>query len=261
MESFTKMRRSVIASIFVLSAWVARAQLNPLTQPAPTPPSAPTPSAPLDAASAAMPGTDAPPPPAPVLVGTIDGDDYVSPTGTFKVRIPVLPSLGGTITDTANVVTFQDGFNTHISIAAFKQDATQRWQYSFLGIKDYLQYFLSNFVLPDFARAFPKVQLDTSGVYIKNFDGALIAFILLPGGSMFASRIPHVAEDAKPPVAKRGNMLFVKNGTIFVISTELAERVTEGSSYNKTSKEENDLLKERLVDIGNRMRFLTPPKP
>jgi hypothetical protein len=258
MENFTKMRRSAIVSIFALSALAAHAQLNPLIQPPPS--SVPPVPGPMEA-SAPPPGMDGPPPDAPVLIGTVEGDTYVSPTGIFKVPIPVLPSLGGVITDTQNVVTFQDAFNTHISIAAFKQDATQRWQLSFLGIKDYLQYFLNNFVLPDFAKSFPKVQLDTNGVYIKNFDGALIAFILLPGGSMFSSRIPHIADEAKPPVAKRGNMLFVKNGTIFVISTELAERVTEGSSYSQTSQQENDQLKERLVDIGNRIRFLAPAKP
>jgi hypothetical protein len=75
---------------------------------------------------------------------------------------------------------------------------------------------------------------------------------------MFASRIPRMLEDDKPPVAKRGNMLFVRNGYVFVISTELAERVTEGSSYKQTPEQENDVLKERLIDIGNRMRFLKP---
>ena len=182
----------------------------------------------------------------------------MSPTGTFKIPVPVLPALGGMITDTANVVTFQDEINTHISIAAFPQDATQRWQQSVMGTKDYLQYFLTTFVVPDFALSFPKIQLEKSGRFIPNFDGALVAYTLIPGGSMFASRTPRMIEDDKPPVAKRGNMLFVKNGYVFVISTELAERVTEGSSYKQTPEQENDVLKERLIDIGNRMRFLKP---
>ena len=199
-----------------------------------------------------------PSPAAGILKGAIDGDSYVSPTGTFKIPVPVLPGLGGMITDTANVVTFQDEINTHISIAAFPQDATQRWQQSVMGTKDYLQYFLTTFVLPDFALSFPKIQLEKGGRFISNFDGALVAYTLIPGGSMFASRIPRMVEDEKPPVAKRGNMLFVKNGYVFVISTELAERVTEGSSYKQTPEQENDVLKERLIDIGNRMRFLKP---
>ena len=59
-------------------------------------------------------------------------------------------------------------------------------------------------------------------------------------------------------VAKRGNMMFVKNGFIFVISTELAERITEGSTYHKTTDEEDTLLRDRLLDIANRIRFLSP---
>jgi len=34
--------------------------------------------------------------------------------------------------------------------------------------------------------------------------------------------------------------------------------VTEGSSYKQSADQENDLLKERLIDIANRMRFLKP---
>ena len=87
-----------------------------------------------------------PPPPAATLIGKVEGRTYVSPTGQFKVTIPVLPELGGDITDTPNVVTFQDDFNVHVSIAAFAQDATQRWEMSTRGLKDYLIYFFSNFV-------------------------------------------------------------------------------------------------------------------
>jgi hypothetical protein len=228
------MRLSALAPFLALIALAARAQ--------PTEPAAQIP-ADLGQGAAA-------------LIGKIEGDSYVSPTGSFKVPIPVLSALGGTITDTSNVVTFQDEFNTHISIAAFPMDATQRWQLSVLGMKEYLQYFLTNFFLPDFARAFPKTQLEKSGRYVSNFDGALIAYTLLPGGSMFASRLPHLTDDDKQPVAKRGNMLFVKNDNVFVISTELAERVTEGSSYKQTPEQENDLLKERLIDIANKIRFL-----
>ena len=206
----------------------------------------------------AAPPAGAPGPAAGILRGTIDGDSYVSPTGMFRIPVPVLPALGGMITDTANVVTFQDEINTHISIAAFSQDATQRWQQSVMGTKDYLQYFLTTFVVPDFALSFPKIQLEKSARFIPNFDGAVVAYTLIPGGSMFASRTPRMIEDDKPPVAKRGNMLFVKNGYVFVISTELAERVTEGSSYKQTPQQENDVLKDRLIDIGNRMRFLKP---
>ncbi len=196
---------------------------------------------------------DAPPP----IQGRVEGRTYVSPTGAFKVAIPVLPELGGTITDTANVVTFQDDFNIHISIAAFPQDASQRWEQSTRGLKDYLVYFFSNFVLSDFKQAFEGVSIESAKFVPGLLDGALMTHILLPGGSMFMDKIPVISGD-KAPVAKRGNLLFVKNGHIFVISVELAERALERSTYKKTVAEEDELLRQRLLEAVGRLTF---PKP
>ena len=181
------------------------------------------------------------------------------PPGHFVVRIPVLPELGGGVKDTVNVVTFQDAFNTHISIAAFRQDATQQWQLSTSGIKDYLTFFFNSYVRPDFTRTFKDARVESSGRFIPTVQGgAFIAYVLIPGGSMFAARTPPIEGDTSVPVAKRGNMLFVKNGFIFVISTELAERVTEGSTYKMTSDDEDKLLRDRLVDIASRINYLNP---
>src|SRR5688572_5185344 len=119
------------------------------------------------------------------LEGKIEGKTYVSPTGTFKVVIPVLAELGGDITDTPNVVTFQDDFNVHVSIAAFPQDATQRWEHSTRGAKDYLIYFFSNFVLADFKQTFEGVQIESAKFLPGTLDGALLTYILVPGGTMF----------------------------------------------------------------------------
>ena len=196
--------------------------------------------------------------PAPALAGRIEGRTYISPTGVFKVTIPVLPELGGSVTDTPNVVTFQDEFNTHVSIAAFPQDATQRWELSTRGLKDYLIYFFSNFVLADFKQAFEGAQIESAKFSPAQLDGALITNILLPGGSMFADKIPQY-DDGRVAIAKRGNLLFVKNGHIFVISTELAERVIEGKAYKKTTAEEDDILRQRLNDIVDKIQFAKPP--
>jgi hypothetical protein len=75
---------------------------------------------------------------------------------------------------------------------------------------------------------------------------------------MFADRVPRISGDGKPPVAKRGNLLFVKNGYIFIISTELAERVTEGHAYQKTTAEEDELLRQRLSDVVSKIVFAKP---
>jgi hypothetical protein len=193
----------------------------------------------------------------PGLVGKVEGRTYVSPTGTFKVVIPVLPELGGDITDTPNVVTFQDDFNVHVSIAAFPQDATQRWELSTRGLKDYLIYFFSNFVFADFKQTFPGAQIESAKFVPGQLDGSLLTYILVPGGSMFLDRVPALTD--RMPTAKRGNLLFVRNGHIFVISIELAERIVEGSLYKKTTAEEDELLRTRLTEIVNRITFAKPP--
>jgi len=194
----------------------------------------------------------------PGLQGKIEGKMYSSATGLFKMAIPVLPELGGDITDTPNVVTFQDDFNVHVSIAAFPQDATQRWELSTRGLKDYLIYFFSNFVLADFKQSFEGVQIESAKFIPGTQDGALLTYLLLPGGTMFGDRVPQLTAD-RIPVAKRGNMLFVKSGHIFVISIELAERVIEGKTYQKTAAEEDEILRQRLLDILNKIQFAKPP--
>jgi hypothetical protein len=196
--------------------------------------------------------------PPPALEGKVEGKRYVSPTGAYKVTIPVLPELGGSITDTPNVVTFQDDFNVHISIASFPQDATQRWELSTRGTKDYLIYFFSNFVLSDFKQSFEGVQVESAKFVPGTLEGALLAYILLPGGSMFMDKVPQIA-DGPVPVAKRGNLLFVRNGHIFVISVELSEKVIEGRAYKRTTTEEDDILRQRLLDVVAKIEFAKPP--
>jgi hypothetical protein len=198
---------------------------------------------------------------APALNGRIDGKTYIAPSGAYRITIPVLPELGGTIRDTDNVVTFQDDFSTHISIAAFPQDATQRWELASRGLKDYLLYFFNEFVFSDFKEAFEGSKIESTKFVANQLDGALTAYILLPGGTMFDEKVVAVGPDDKPPVAKRGNLLFVKNGYIFVISTELAERIIEGRLYKKTTAQEDEILKQRLNDVVGRMQFPKPASP
>ncbi|MCX6942583.1 MAG: hypothetical protein NTX09_17950 [Verrucomicrobia bacterium] len=187
------------------------------------------------------------------LAGKVEGKTYVSPTGVFKVTIPVLPELGGEISDTPNVVTFQDAFNVHISIAAFSQDATQRWENSTRGTKDYLIYFFSNFV------PFQGVQIESAKFIPGTLEGSLITYILIPAGSMFANKVAQLDNSDRIAIAKRGNLLFVKNGHIFVISVELAERVIEGRTYTKTTAEEDEILRQRLIDVVDKIQFAKLP--
>ncbi|MES1166918.1 MAG: hypothetical protein ABUL68_02855 [Pseudomonadota bacterium] len=200
------------------------------------------------------------PAPQPPLTGTVTGKIYVSPTGAFKVPVPVLPELGGSVTDTDNVVTFEDNFSLHISIAAFEQDATQRWELRTRGPKEYLIYFFTTFVMPDFMRRYEGTRVESARFLPSLNDGALLTYTLLPGGSMFAARAALAGTDPKSVVAKRGNLLFVKSGHIFVISSELAEHALERSGQ-RTTAEEDELLRQRLLDLLAKIEFTRPVTP
>ncbi|HWA85206.1 MAG TPA: hypothetical protein VG710_03195 [Opitutus sp.] len=193
------------------------------------------------------------------LLGTIANNVYTSPTGAFRITVPVLPELGGRAVDTENVVTFQDNFNVLCSVAAFPMDATQRWEFSTRGAKDYLAYFFANFVMPDFQKSFPGARVDSAKFSPSVGGGGLFTYILLPGGSMFANRVMFRAPNAEPLVAKRGNLLVTKNDWVYVLSIELAERVTEHSTYNKTPEQEDDILRQRLIELFDKVQFTKPP--
>jgi hypothetical protein len=192
------------------------------------------------------------------LNGHIEANQYISPTGTFRITIPVSAALGGTVSDTENVVTFQDSFNTHLSIACFKMDATQRWEQEARGRKDYLIWFFSNFVQADFQHRFPGARVESAHFLGKVEAGALLTYNLLPGGSMFGSKVM-VSGNTEPPVAKRGNLVFLRNDHIFILSIELTEKVLESGAYTKTVAEEDDILRQRLLSLLGKITFSTPP--
>ena len=195
------------------------------------------------------------------LYGKVDGDIYTSATGLFKVKIPVLPQLGGAISDTPNIVTFDDDYSVHTSLGAFPLSREVKWEYEARGPKDFLVYFFTSFVMPDFRTRFPGAHTEESAVFLPKFQdgaGALLIFALLPGGSFFEQRVT-ISTSMPPAVAKRGNLCFVKDGCFFVISTELAERVIERSTYKKTVEEENAILRERLLNLVEKMQFIPPP--
>jgi len=215
----------------------------------------------LTAQTAPQPGSGlgTPPAPPPQVYGKIEGDYYTSPTGIYKISIPILPQLGGSISDTPNVATFEDDFSTHISIGAFPLSRKLKWEYDTRGAKDFLVYFFTTLVMPDFVARFPGATMEDNAAFLPKYqDGSLLIFTLLPGGSFFAQRVT-LGMAREPLVAKRGNLCFVKYNCVFVISTELSERVLERSTFHKTIEEENTILRQRLLDIVGKMQFTQPP--
>lgn len=194
------------------------------------------------------------------IIGRVEGTTYVAPSGAYRITIPVLPELGGSIVDTEDVVTFEDDFNVHASIACFRMDATQRWENETRGRRDYLVWFFGSFVQSDFQDRFPGAKIETAKFLPNMEGGTLLAYNLLPGGTMFADRAGFIATN-EPLVAKRGNLLFVRDGFVYVLSIELAERALERRTYNKTKDEEDELLRKRLMDLFGRITFTPPPTP
>ena len=193
------------------------------------------------------------------LTGRMEGDTYISATGEFRFPSPVLPELGGMISDTENVVTFNDSFNVHISIACFPQDASQKWELETRGRRDYLLYFFSSFVLEDFSRRFPGSRIESARYVPGLMEGALIAYALLPGGSFFEDRNRVLGTaPADAVTAKRGTLLFVRHGHVYVVSTELAERATQRSTYRQSVEKEDAVLADRLTALARRFIFAVP---
>jgi hypothetical protein len=190
------------------------------------------------------------------LMGRIDGENYVSPTAQFRIRAPVLPELGGVITDSENVVTFQDDYGTHISVACFPLDATQRWEFDTRGRRDYLLFFFTDVVMANFLARFPGSRIESARYLPELEAGTLIGYSLLPAGSHFEQKNRVLDNPSPDPVtAKRGTLLFVRNRHVYALSIELAERATQRSTYSLTVDQENEQLTARLTALYGRMSF------
>jgi hypothetical protein len=193
--------------------------------------------------------------PPPSLYGEVKGTTYIAAGGRFKVTIPVLPELGGEIHDTENVVTFDDPVSTHVSIACFPLDLSNKWELETRGVRDFLEFFFKEFVFPDFLARFPNSTNEASLYSPELRDGSLFVFSLLPGGSAFEARASVLdGPVAGSAVAKRGTLLFVANNSVFILTAELAERVTQRSAFQKTPQQENEILRQRLVELAARLQ-------
>lgn len=189
--------------------------------------------------------------------GRVEHGYYVSPTGLYRIKIPVLAGLGGVISDTPNVVTFDDDYSIHTSIAAFPLSTELKSDLATHGAKDFLASFFASIIMPDFKKAFKGASMEPKAIFMPStMDGALLVFSLLPGGSNFEQRSSIFPQpENKKVVAKRGNLCFIKYDHVFVISTELAERALERWDYHRTPAEEDAILRKRLLNLASQMEF------
>jgi hypothetical protein len=177
------------------------------------------------------------------LVGRITGKTYHAPGDIYHMSIPVLPELGGTVEDTPTTVTFQDAFDTFVLVGCVQMDSAMSADEHLRGRKDFLTSFFTTHLQPGIQRALPGSRVEKALFLREREGGALLVYMLLPGGSMFNDLL-FIPSHERPPVAKRGNLLFVKNGHVFIISTELADKVLTRTTYSKTEDEENAILRQ-----------------
>jgi hypothetical protein len=223
----------ILACIFALPS-VAGAQTPPAAAIAPLPEEEPNP-----------------------LAGRITDRTYHAPGDVYRMSIPVRPELGGTVEDTPTTVTFQDAFGTFVLVGCVPLDAALSADEHLRGRKDFLTAFFAAHLQPGIQRALPGSRVESARFIRDREGGALLVFMLLPGGSMF-NELLFIPGGERPPVAKRGHLLFVKNGCVFIISTELADKVFASATYNKTVDEENAILRQSLLGILARITFTMP---
>ena len=103
---------------------------------------------------------------------------------------------------------------------------------------------------------FPGAAIQSARFLPDLHDGALLTYALLPGGSFFEDKSKIMATPGGVPVqAKRGSLLFVRRGFIYILSVELAERATQRSTYQMTTEQEDTLLSVRLTELVKRLIF------
>lgn len=185
---------------------------------------------------------------------------YQSPSGIFKLPVPVLPELGGRVSDDTLFVHFMDSFTTHITVGVIEMDATFRWEHSIMEPKEFLLNVFNKIVMPQFKAACPTTKADTVLLYPKLKKGALYVGTLHPGNTQFMDRIAFFGKDDNIPTGRRGTLLFSEGEYLFIISSELGERATERSMHTMSDQEENDLLRKRLLKLLKSMKIDTAKK-
>jgi hypothetical protein len=195
------------------------------------------------------------------LMGSIDeSNNYTAPGGHYRVSIPVLLELGGSVEDSFIVTDFRDSYGTHILVATLPMDAALRAQLEKTNKKDFLSAFFAQQILAEYQRTYPGAKTEAARYINGVQDGCLFATVLVPGGSAFRHLL-FLKEGEAEPMAKRGTFLFLKNDRIFMITIELYERMLKRDTFHKTSDEEDAILRERLMDFLGKMTFPTVATP
>lgn len=190
------------------------------------------------------------------LIGKVLENQYIAPSGSYKMTLPIQLELGGTVTDTREVVTFQDDFRIHASIACFKMGASNEREIQTRGRRDFLISFFREHVHTQFKRRFPGAEIDEARYMPEVLEEALMVYNTLPNGTMFSDQAVLASSSDGALLVKRGNLLFLKDHHLYVISVELAKLLLVGNeSLHYSEEEKHVLLREELLDLAGRITF------
>jgi hypothetical protein len=189
------------------------------------------------------------------LSGTVDQNNiYTSPGGHYRMPIPVLPELGGAVEDSSTVADFRDGYGTHVLVATLPMEPALRARLDTSNKKDFLTWFYGQQIQAEYQRSYPGAKTEAARFIPALQDGTLFITILLPQGSAFRD-VLFLNEGEAEPDAKRGSLIFIKNDRIFMLTTELYERILKRDTFKKTAEEEDAILRQRLMDLLGKMTF------
>jgi len=250
----------------------ATAELSTQPQPATSPAGeADTPSAP-----AALPAAPEAAPPEPLvasaaesgdfqpgsLKGRIENGRYYAPSNSFDIPLPMLVGDRPLVLDNPNIVVFRDDVRTMLTIAAIHMEPIDKWELDTTSAREFLIKFFRESVLADYREAFPGTSVESARLLNDVEGGSLLVHTLHPNGSAFEID-PIVRNDpaTPPPIAKRGNLIFAHGDFVYVISSELADRVTESSTYTTDTETEDRILHDRLLEVHSKIHFAGDSAP
>jgi hypothetical protein len=190
------------------------------------------------------------------LLGRIEDNRYIAPHGNYSITLPVQIDLQGTVSDTPEVVTFQDDFRIHASVACFKMESPHDREIQTRGRRDFLIWFFRQQVQTQFQLRFPGSKIDEARYMPEVLEGTLIVFNSLPNGTMFTKPAGLTHSSEKQAIAKRGNLLFLNKRSLYVVSIELAELLSQDENTASADREEDHTrLRKELLDLVGRITF------
>ena len=177
------------------------------------------------------------------LQGKIEDTIYISAKGKFKVPIPVNKQWGGMIQDTPQAVSFTDDFGRLYRIECSNSET---YKLQAIEKKSYLQEFLNGFYLPQTVFHYrPSARIIEEYYIVDLLDGAYFCIVNIPEGSITVSSSDR--KNYTQHEARRGLLLFIIKNRIYIVSSDVGEKLSK--------EDETRQIKKQLIDFTKTIIF------